>query len=772
MSNSTSNRNRWMVPAPKPFLRRATEFLQQGEVWARVGIGALTAMILWGVMFGWSPPFSYRVREAPLRDLHARTEFEFKDYERTDDLRDEARRNFLCLYAHDQLAIEQVRQALIDNVFEIKQKTFDEISDSAVWEKFVSDEALGKAEGVTSEDWYNRFRQALEGDETLAGLKRSLEKAFINVDKFGLLESLEHEIGDGSMEDIEVYPKGAVQNGRRVKVADVRKAEVLDKLDERLLAEIRTETELIDEPEFVAARIADWIKPQLPTTLTFNRTDSKRGVRAAESSIEVAKRTYQPGERLEQMLRNLDRQGIKANVPLDDDDIELLRAEHDAFVAGRSAWARVIRSILFLGMFAALFALVTQYLYYREQHLLADLKQYAILHGLIGATLLIAWATALNVHWRAEIIPITLFAMTVAIAYRIELALILGTVVALAFTVAHGYGLGEFVTLTAAASSAAMLCRKIRSRTKLVRVGFTCACLVFPTVFGVQYMLGQPLTFALLTNALWFAGGAAFAGGVMTALLPFLERLFDFQTDISLLELTDANHPLLKELVQRAPGTYNHSINVASMSESAADAIGANGLLCRVAAYFHDVGKLRKPEYFIENQDSGVNKHDDLVPTMSTLVIIAHVKDGAEIARKHRLPQRVIDLIEQHHGTTLVEYFYRRATEQAAESSEGESQTPLDETDFRYPGPRPQTPEAAVMMLADAVESASRTLREPAPARIESLVESIASKKFDDGQFDECAITIEELRTIQGSLTKSLNAMYHARVKYPEQQSA
>ena len=167
-----------------------------------------------------------------------------------------------------------------------------------------------------------------------------------------------------------------------------------------------------------------------------------------------------------------------------------------------------------------------------------------------------------------------------------------------------------------------------------------------------------------------------------------------------------------------------------------------------------------------------MNKHDDLVPTMSTLVIIAHVKDGAEIARKHRLPQRVIDLIEQHHGTTLVEYFYRRATEQAAESDEGEDQSPLDEADFRYPGPRPQTPEAAVMMLADAVESASRTLREPAPARIESLVESIASKKFDDGQFDECAITIEQLRTIQGSLTKSLNAMYHARVKYPEQQSA
>ena len=256
----------------------------------------------------------------------------------------------------------------------------------------------------------------------------------------------------------------------------------------------------------------------------------------------------------------------------------------------------------------------------------------------------------------------------------------------------------------------------------------------------------------------------------MTALLPFLERWFDIQTDISLLELSDANHPLLKELVQRAPGTYNHSINVASMAEAAADSIGANGLLCRVGAYFHDVGKLRKPEYFIENQAGGINRHDDLVPTMSTLVIIAHVKDGAEIAKTHRLPRRIIDLIEQHHGTTLVEYFYRRAEQQLEES--GDEEATVDEADFRYPGPKPQTPEGAVIMLADAVESASRALRDPAPARIENLVTEIAKKKFDDGQFDECPITIEQLHAIERSLIKSLNAMYHARVKYPEPQTA
>ena len=269
--------------------------------------------------------------------------------------------------------------------------------------------------------------------------------------------------------------------------------------------------------------------------------------------------------------------------------------------------------------------------------------------------------------------------------------------------------------------------------------------------------------------ALCYAGSAGFAGLCMTAMLPFMESWFDIQTDISLLELSDANHPLLKDLVQRAPGTYNHSINIASISESAADAIGANGLLCRVGAYFHDIGKLRKPEYFIENQSGGTNKHDELLPTMSTLVIIAHVKEGAEIARTHRLPQRIIDLIEQHHGTTLVEYFYNRATQQNLEDENG---TEIDENDYRYPGPKPQTPEAAVMMLADAVESASRALREPTPSRIENLVNDIAKKRLDDGQFDECNITLHQLHTIQENLIKSLNGMYHARVKYPDQQSA
>jgi putative nucleotidyltransferase with HDIG domain len=254
----------------------------------------------------------------------------------------------------------------------------------------------------------------------------------------------------------------------------------------------------------------------------------------------------------------------------------------------------------------------------------------------------------------------------------------------------------------------------------------------------------------------------------MTGLLPFIERTFGVLTDLSLLEVGDVAHPLLQELVRRAPGTYNHSINVASLAESAAEAIGARGLLVRVGAYFHDVGKMLKPAYLVENQGKE-NRHESLVPAMSTLIIVAHVKEGVELARQYNLPQPIVDLIAEHHGTTLVEYFFRRAEERSQSDPNGEE---VDEQTYRYPGPKPTTRESAVLMLSDAVESASRTLTEPTPSRIASLVHELAMKRLLDGQFDECGLTLEELGLIEQSLVKSLTAVYHGRVKYPDQRTA
>ncbi len=780
MSTSSTNRNRWIPAAPKAPHQLVIEFLRRGDVWLRIGLCTFATVMLLLVMNGWEPPFKYRLREAPHRNLHAHTQFQFADLRATDDEQKRVLRNFRNYYENDTLLLDQLRSALTEDLFLIVQKNYEEAKPTKVWDKFYlppddnKPPTENKPLAKPTEETFAHFKEAIGADEKLTKLRSAVKKAFIDIDENGLLKGLEHGVDKGNFDEIEVFNKGNFAGGSRVvKVSEVRIAEIVDTLRERLIEEISNESETITEPQFVAQRLFEWLRPQLPETLSWDKNRSVQAAEAAAREVKQQMKVFAPGDPLESDRNAIvsDSRVIRASVPLNEDDIKILRAEHNTKVANSTVTDKLLRSVFFFGLYAGMFLLISQYLFFRDKELLSDFKQFSILLGLIFTTLTIAWLVTLHSEWRAEIIPITMFSITIAIAYHIELALLLGALVSFAFTISHGFGMSEFVILAAASSSSALMCRKIRSRTKLVSVGLMVAVLVLPTALGADYMLGQPFGWAATKNALWFAGGAAVAGLLMTGVLPFLERLFDIQTDISLLELSDANHPLLKELVQRAPGTYNHSINVASMSEAAAEAIGANGLLCRVAAYFHDIGKLRKPDYFIENQGGGVNKHDDLAPTMSTLVIIAHVKDGAEIARTHRLPRRIIDLIEQHHGTTLVEFFYRRAEQQMLEKNENPDQdAALDQGDFRYPGPKPQTPEAAVMMLADTVESASRALRDPAPSRIEGLVKTVTKKKMDDGQFDECQITIEQLNSIEESLIKSLNAMYHARVKYPEKQ--
>jgi putative nucleotidyltransferase with HDIG domain len=317
---------------------------------------------------------------------------------------------------------------------------------------------------------------------------------------------------------------------------------------------------------------------------------------------------------------------------------------------------------------------------------------------------------------------------------------------------------------------------QVSSRSTLIKVGLVSAVAYFIVSWGVAVIETQSLAALfentnLLVASLRGAAWCLVSGFLVAGSLPFIESLFGVVTNTSLLELGDVSHPLLAELVRRAPGTYNHSITVASIAETAADSIGANGLLVKIGAYFHDVGKMVKPHYFVENMVLGeTSRHNQLAPAMSTLIIIGHVKDGVDLAEQHGLPRPIVDFIEQHHGTTLVEYFYHAANKLANEHPD--QGYDVQESDFRYPGPKPQTRELAVMMLSDAVESASRTLSEPTPKRIETLVNDIARKRLLDGQFEECGLTLTELNKIQDSLVKSLNAIYHGRIKYPEQRSA
>lgn len=302
-----------------------------------------------------------------------------------------------------------------------------------------------------------------------------------------------------------------------------------------------------------------------------------------------------------------------------------------------------------------------------------------------------------------------------------------------------------------------------RTRSRLIMTGLfvsavhvVCLFLLIP---DLQFVISEEFSELFLMPLI---ASGFLAALTVSATLKVFEYLFGVITNYSLLELSDFNQPLLKKLVMEAPGTYHHSLVVSNLAEAAADAIGANALLTRVGAYYHDIGKTVKSDYFTENQLKEGNKHDAMEPSMSRLVVLSHVKEGIELAKKYRLNPLIIDFIPQHHGTSLIYYFYQKAIEEA---EEGE---PVNENDFRYPGPKPQTRETAITLLADSVEGATRALDEQNPQNIEETVQKIVNNKFIDGQLDECPLTLKEIEKISSTFVKILTAMYHGRVKYPE----
>jgi len=343
--------------------------------------------------------------------------------------------------------------------------------------------------------------------------------------------------------------------------------------------------------------------------------------------------------------------------------------------------------------------------------------------------------------------------------------------------VGEAYTLPFMATGLSIGFTAVFVTQRVRKRSRLLTSGLyigAVASLYMLAFAQVEPIFtGEPRRLVMLATPLLSGMLTAMLAG---AILPALENLFRVTTDISWLELADLNHPLMKRLSIEAPGTYHHSLVVANLAEAAAESIGANATMCRVASYFHDIGKLTKPEYFIENMNPEDNPHDDLTARMSALVLIAHVKDGVDLALKHRLNSRIIDVIEQHHGNSLVYFFYRRALDQKNEilrlveqDKAREDDVPeVTEDGFRYPGPRAQFKEAAIISLADAVESASRTLAKPTPSRVEQLVEDIVRNRLLDHQLDECNLTLAQLADVKASFVKSLLSMLHSRIHYPK----
>lgn len=360
-------------------------------------------------------------------------------------------------------------------------------------------------------------------------------------------------------------------------------------------------------------------------------------------------------------------------------------------------------------------------------------------------------------------IPFALGAMLVRIVLNSETAFLFAMCCAVLVGVLFGNSLLMALYALAASLVGAHGVRQCQARTTLYRAGLWIGLTNMALLLGIHFLTGRIFELELLWKL-----GFGFFGGLASAVfvngtVPLVESFFKYTTDIKLLELANMNAPILRQLMIEAPGTYHHSILVGNLAESAAESISANPLLARVSAYYHDIGKIKKPLYFIENSGGQRNKHDKLAPSMSALILTSHVKDGVELAREHKLGAELIDIIQQHHGTTLIKFFYDRAKSQA---DPGMQQ--VDERDYRYHGPKPQTREAALIMLADAVEAASRTLTDPTPARIQGMVQKLINNIFIDGQLDECDLTLKDLNLIAKSFNRVLSSSFHHRVDYPE----
>lgn len=431
------------------------------------------------------------------------------------------------------------------------------------------------------------------------------------------------------------------------------------------------------------------------------------------------------------------------------------------------------RQYAYLGL--TVLILLFFYLFYRDikryrPALIADTRKLFLLAFLLLATVIIAQFSKYIFSLVADkflldsitigfAMPVAAGAMLVCLLFDFHLALGFSFVVSILLGILFQgdpfmpiyYFIGSIM-----AALSVIHCKK---RTAVMRAGAFTGLINLVTIISIDLYKGDLLIRGVYDLSAGFLG-AILISMIVSVALPFFEALFDIATDIKLLELLDPNQPLLKELVYKSPGTYHHSIVIGNLAEAAAEAIGENPLLARVGAYYHDVGKIRKPEYFIENQRPYDNKHDRLMPSMSSLIIESHVKDGIDMAREHKLPTSVIDIIRQHHGTSLITYFYQKAKEL-------QPLVKVAEADYRYPGPRPRTKVAAIVMLSDSVEAASRTLDNPTPQRIQALTNSVITRIFLDDQLVRCDLTLRDLREIARSFNLILSGIFHHRIDYP-----
>ncbi|MBN2407301.1 MAG: HDIG domain-containing protein [Elusimicrobia bacterium] len=417
-----------------------------------------------------------------------------------------------------------------------------------------------------------------------------------------------------------------------------------------------------------------------------------------------------------------------------------------------------------IGVVLLFFSLVVLSLLYFKifyNKIFGEPKQVVLIETIAFFTVVLAILIYTAENLSSYLIPVPAAAILLTILLSPEVALISLLFTSILSSMIVGFSLSTCFVFLAGGLAAIYSSRYVRNRRDLNRTWAYILAANIISITTVGLITGTHATH-LGVNIGWGAANSLISVMIASGLLPIFESLFAITTNIRLLELGDFNQPLLKRLMLEAPGTYHHSLMVGNLAENACARIGANPLLARVGAYYHDIGKLVNPEYFIENQMHSRDKHKNLKPNISALILKRHVKEGLALAEEHKLDRIIKDMIAEHQGTTLIEYFYRKVIEETKEEET------VDKKEYRYPGPRPRTREAGVLMLADAVEAACRTLEEPTYSRISGLVTKVINNKFIDNQLNNCDLTLANLEEIQKSFIKTLSGIYHSRIEYPE----
>jgi len=570
------------------------------------------------------------------------------------------------------------------------------------------------------------------------------------------------------------------------RLAGLKEALVLEANDSTLLGILRLESSALDELEASTQQI---IRSVMQAGIKEERLPEAQGQIAAQVealSVDRTQKTFAAALGRSVLRPNLifneaetNQRRTQAELAVEQNSVKILKgqivvragdpvtAEHIAMLEDLGLlrehadyWRLFGLSIFVLLMEA----LVAAYLY-RFNRPSFDSETHIILLGLI--VILTVLISRILGAISMFLIPVAAAAILVAVLLDARLAIMLNIVLSILSGVILGGELRYVIIAMVGGFAAVFSISKVSQRSDLTRAGAAVGAANVLAIFGTSAATGVPVNEVLSESVLGTLGIASGLLSVVLAngLLPYLENNFGITTAVKLTELSNPSHPLLRRLLVEAPGTYHHSIIVGNLAEAAAEAVEAEPLLARAGAYYHDVGKIKRPYFFIENQLSGGNPHDNVSPNLSTLMITSHIKDGAELAREYRLPQGITDIIEQHHGTSLVAYFYNLAA--GKDKSDA-----VTEEDFRYEGPKPQTKEAAIVMLADSVEAASRSLTKPNPERIAGLVRKIIKDRLADGQLDESALTFKDLDRIAESFIRILQGIFHTRIEYPEAEEA